>query len=200
MSIRLTCPECSAQFPFAAGVLDDDGKRLAALTGEMEPAFSRAALAYLRLFKPAKTALRTSRALLVLTELKQLVDAGSVCKDERGGLRRPATFKHWVSGIEHMLQQDGRLSLPLANHNYLRSIVFGLADAADAKAEQQHNANVRAPKQPERDVHADWLREQVRKGLMTQEECAAQLAQRAQLKNIAGAALSAIPAKQGATP
>ena len=71
MSIRITCPECSAQYPIAAGLLDDDGKRLAALTGEMEPAMARAALSYLKFFKPAKTALRTSRALSVLQELCQ---------------------------------------------------------------------------------------------------------------------------------
>lgn len=186
MSIKLTCPECSAQYPIAAGLIDDDGKRLAALTGEMEPAMARAALSYLKFFKPAKTSLRTSRALVILQELHELVRSGTVCKDERGGMRRPATFRAWIAGIENMHQVEARLTLPLANHNYLRSIVFGLADGIDAKAEATHDAGIRNnartivdDKQPMKkiDVKLDILKDWHARGLYSKEQYDAKLAE-----------------------
>ncbi len=33
----------------------------------------------------------------------------------------------WVVGIEQMVEQRNKLTLPLNNHNYLRAIVYGIA-------------------------------------------------------------------------
>ncbi len=60
--MRITCPNCCESYPIDAGFADDDGKRLAALFAGMEPVLGRAVIGYLRLFRPAKTALRTVRA------------------------------------------------------------------------------------------------------------------------------------------
>ena len=49
----------------------------------------------------------------------------------------------WVAGIEQMLQQGERLTLPLASHGYLREVVYGLADKADAMAERQREEALR---------------------------------------------------------
>lgn len=175
--MKLTCPSCGAEYPIEAGLLEDDGKRLAAILGEMEPTLARAAISYLRLFKPTKTALRTTRAIKLLQELLALVRVGTVCRDERGGLRRPAPIAAWVAGIEQMLQQPGRLQLPLSNHNYLRQVVYGLADAADAKAERQHEKELRSrPRGPSSDPlqkmndHLRWLQTQLERKFITQEE------------------------------
>lgn len=176
--MKLTCPSCGAEYPIEAGLLEDDGKRLAAVLGEMEPILARAAIAYLRLFKPTKTALRTARAIKILHELLTLVRAGTVCRDERGGIQRPAPIAAWVAGIDQMLQQPGRLQVPLSNHNYLRHVVFGLADAADAKAEKQREQDIRArprapapldPKQKLND-HLQWLATQLARGFIDQAE------------------------------
>ena len=142
--MHVTCPSCHEPFPIAAGFLEADGKRLAALLAEMEPVLGRAVLAYLRLFKPAKQGLRTSRAVKLVAELDALVREGTVCRDERGGVRRPATPATWAQGIEQLLQQTERLTLPLANHHYLRAIVYGIADQADAAAERLRETNKRA--------------------------------------------------------
>lgn len=141
--MRVTCPCCGEAFPLEAGFLEADGKRLATLLAAMPPELGRAAIGYLRLFKPQKQGLRTLRAVKLVSELASLVDAGDVCRDERGGVRRPATAALWAQGIEQMLQQADKLTLPLANHHYLRAIVYGLADAADAKAERAHEAELR---------------------------------------------------------
>lgn len=142
--MQLVCPCCDTPFPIEAGLADADGKRLAALLAEMDPALGRAVIGYLRLFRPAKQALRTARAAKLVAELDALVRAGTVCRDERAGVRRPATTAHWVAGIEQMLEQRERLTLPLSTHHYLRAIVFGLADQADAAAERQREADARA--------------------------------------------------------
>lgn len=124
-------------------MIDADGKRLAAIFAAMEPTLGRAAIGYLRMFKPAKTALRNARALKVVGELDALVRAGSVCRDERGGLRRPTTPATWAAGIEQILASPPKV-LPLTGNNYLRSIVYGLADQADAVAERSREAVMRS--------------------------------------------------------
>lgn len=183
--MKLTCPSCGAEYPIEAGLLEDDGKRLAAVLGEMEPILARAAIAYLRLFKPTKTALRTVRAIKILHELLTLVRAGSVCRDERGGIHRPAPTAAWVAGIDQMLQAPGRLQLPISNHNYLRQVVFGVADAADAKAEKQREQDIRArprapaPADPRQQLtdHLNWLADQLARGFMTQADHDSQVAE-----------------------
>lgn len=144
--MRATCPECGAQAHVSAFFVEDDGKRLFALAAEMQPELGRAVTGYLGLFKPVKTALRLARAVKLVQELVALVATGDVCKDERNGVRRPASPSIWAAGIETMLAQRASLSLPLDNHNYLRAVVFGLADKADAATERQKEAGARVGK------------------------------------------------------
>lgn len=169
--MRVTCPSCTTDFPLEAGLIEADGKRLAAQMAGMEPMLGRAVIGYLRLFKPAKTGLRNARAVKIVAELEVLIAPGSVCADERGGIRRTATPALWAAGIEQMLATPPS-GLPLANHNYLRRIVFGLADrAADAPSRTSDAvapvATVRrgpSPAGPEEsplDSHLGWLRQQL---------------------------------------
>jgi hypothetical protein len=101
----------------------------------MEPRLGRAALAYMRLFSPAKRGLRTSRAIKLVEELMLLVKAGSVTRDARTSDCKPTSPAMWAAGIEQMLAQRERLSLPLDNHHYLRAVVFGIA--SDPQLAQQ---------------------------------------------------------------
>lgn len=142
--MHATCPHCAFQAEIEAFFADDEGKRLAAIMAELPPECGRAVLAYLRLFKPAKTGLRTARAVKLSRELADLINAGDVCKDERSGIRRPASPAMWAQGIEQMLAQRDRLTLPLDSHGYLRAVVYGIADSADAVVERQKHADARA--------------------------------------------------------
>lgn len=181
--MQLTCPCCSTEFPIDAGFADADGKRLAALFVEFEPALGRAVIAYLRLFKPRKTALRTARAVKLVQQLLDLVKAPNVCRDERGGVRRPATPAVWTAAIEQMLQGREKLVLPIDSHNYLRAIAFGLADAADAVVERKKEADLRVGNRPqETSVEADparehlaWLKQQRDYGAIDDGEYAKQV-------------------------
>lgn len=186
--MQVTCPCCDVEFPIEAGFADDDGKRLAAVLADFEPALGRSVLRYLRLFKPAKTALRSARAAKLVRELAELAKAGTVCRDERSGLRRPASAAVWNAGIEQMLANRTALSLPLENHNYLRAVVFGLADQADAQAEQAREQARRTPRRttdgpspirPAEDplkATLAWLRQQLEYGQIDPDEYASQVA------------------------
>ncbi|HEY0915716.1 MAG TPA: hypothetical protein VGE33_11960 [Thermomonas sp.] len=179
-----TCPHCAFQGEIEAFFVDDDGKRLAAVVAELPAECGRAVLAYLRLFKPPKTGLRTARAVKLAREVVALVAAGTVCKDERSGVRRPALPSMWAQGIEQMLAQRDRLSLPLESHGYLRAVVYGLADSVDAAAERQREADARVGKHlregSEKSVSAPvesklqnalaYIAQQVHVGTMSQEQ------------------------------
>lgn len=184
--MQATCPDCGAHGHLSAFFAEGDGKRLAAVLAGMTPELGRATIAYLGLFKPAKTALRMARAVKLAHELESLATAGSVCRDERGGVRRPCTPATWAAGIEQMLQQRAVLTLPLENHNYLRAVVFGLADKADAAAERQREADARVGKHltsPSGKAVASsesklenllaWISQQVSIGAMVPEEAEA---------------------------
>lgn len=144
--MRATCPDCGADAHVSAFFAEADGKRLAALLANMPPDLGRAAIGYLGLFKPAKTALRLPRCVKLVQELADLVKSGDVTNDERGDVRRPTTPALWAAGIEQMLAQRAALTLPLKGHNYLRAIVYGLADQADAAAERRKEADARVGK------------------------------------------------------
>ena len=181
--MRATCPECGAIGHVAAFFADDDGKRLMVAVLDLPAELHRPVLSYLGLFKPPKNALSSPRATRLVAGLKELVDAGSVCRDERGDARRTTTAAMWAEGIEQMLNGRGTLTLPLANHNYLRAVVFTIADTTEARAEQKveqtrqagrhrtDNPTKREPTQREKfDNHVGWLKSQLGYDAMTKDE------------------------------
>ena len=143
MSMRLTCPACGCVGDVEAFVIEDEAKRLAVSFAAMDPALGRAVLSYLRLFKPHSQALRLGRAVKIVSELMALVESGTVCRDERTDVRRAATPSMWAAGIDQMLASPPS-GLPLANHHYLRAVVFGIADSSEAKAEARVEEQRRA--------------------------------------------------------
>jgi hypothetical protein len=191
--MQLCCPTCGTEFPIEAGWSEADGKRLAALTAGIDPVVARPAMQYLRLFKPAKTALRIPKAMRLLEELAALIATGRVCRDERGGVERPAKPAHWAAGMEQMVERRSALSLPLDNHNYLRAVVFGIADFADATAERAREdaARNRGASSPAPTTSAAvapdtenpfqkklaWIEQQLRYGAIDQAEADRQIAE-----------------------
>ncbi|PJJ96446.1 hypothetical protein CO615_10785 [Lysobacteraceae bacterium NML75-0749] len=142
--MHATCPHCAFQAEIEAFFSDDDGKRLAAVVADLPPECARALLRYLRLFKPARQGLRMARAVKIAQEVRILIERGTVARDERTGVHRPVSPAMWAEGMETMLDQRGKLTLPLDGHGYLRAVVFGLADKADAQAERQREEHARS--------------------------------------------------------
>lgn len=110
-------------------------------------------LGYLGLFRPAQRALSWKAALRIMQELSVLIDSGQV--RVQGKVTRPCPPEIWATGMRQMVAQRGSISRPLHNHNYLRQIVWQLADKLDADLEARHcqeerNGNARAERQMER--------------------------------------------------
>lgn len=128
------CPACGFAGEIEAFLVEPEAKRAIARVAALEPAVGKLIGPYLRLFGSGKRGLQLRRAVKLIDELTALIEPGRVARDERTGVRRPATPAMWAAGIEQMLANPP--SGPVQNHNYLRAIVFGLADAADAQAER----------------------------------------------------------------
>lgn len=185
--MQVCCPVCDTDFPIEAGLIEGDGKRLAATLAGLDPVLGRAVIGYLRLFKPAKTALRMARAAKLAGEVATLTSTGTVCRDERSGVRRPCTAATWAAGIEQMLAQRATLTLPLDGHNYLRAVVFGLADKADAAIERQREADARVgknrpgtssagPSETPLERQLAWIEQMLRTDAFTPEQAGAERA------------------------
>src|SRR3990172_718209 len=137
MTLNISCPNCALNFPLVAGLNEADAKRYAALMGELPPALAKPLTQYLALFKPAKTGLTWSRALMLLGELLPDIRRGQV---RRNGRDWPAPADYWSLAIQTMLEQRDKLTLPMRNHGYLYSILSGLADRTEAAQEQRVEA------------------------------------------------------------
>ena len=108
---------------------------------------------YLALFKPPSgRQILPSKSLRLTKEMVALVCKGYVSR--RGKADRPCIPTLWVKGIEIMLENADRFrSDPLENHNYLRKVVYGLADQADAGRERtQHQQVLKGNAQAHRDL------------------------------------------------
>ncbi len=178
------CPSCGFSGEIEAFLIEPEAKRAIARVAALEPAIGKLVGPYLRLFANGKRGVQLRRAVALIDELAALVDAGEVCRDERVGVRRPASPAMWAAGMEQMIGQPP--SGPLKNHHYLRAIVFGLADSADAQAERAREQNARTGRRvsgAETRVVDDpvtialsWTRQQMELGGMTQDEADAYVA------------------------
>lgn len=178
------CPSCGYAGQIEAFLIEPEAKRAIARVAMLEPGIGKVMGPYLRLFGSGKRGVQLRRAVKLIDDLVALVEAGEVCRDERVGVRRVATPAMWATGIEQMLATPP--SGPLQNHHYLRAVVFGLADQADAQAERLREENARAGRRPAtaKSMAADdpvaaavsWTRQQVEFGAMTQDQADAYVA------------------------
>lgn len=100
----------------------------------------KAILGYLGLFRPDKRALSWRKAKRIVDELAALIAPGHV--QLQGKPSRPCPPMLWAMAMEQMAAR-GDLQRPLPNHNYLRKVVWKLADQADSGREQaQRRAEV----------------------------------------------------------
>lgn len=136
----LICPSCGATH--SAEAWENDVKIRQALQAAcaLPPQVSKVVLGYLGLFRPAQRALSWSKSLKIINDLSALIAPGHI--QVQGKPARPCPPHIWAMGIEQMVARTD-LQRPMKNHNYLRSIVWQLADQADAGREHsQHRAEL----------------------------------------------------------
>ena len=149
MSADLSCPVCGAEFDLAVRFKSEESRRtFDRLTANCSPLKARLAQ-YAALAKPPKHKLDTDKALRIITTPLPDIERGAIT---RNGRDWPAPLAAWAQAIDQMLERRnaGALELPMKGHGYLYSILQGMADKAEAAAEQQREQDHRL--RPQRDT------------------------------------------------
>lgn len=131
--MKLTCPSCGAVASAEAWENDARWRDVLQVVASLPAPIPPMVIGYLSLFRPGKSALSPKKALRLASELSALVATGHI--QVQGKVARPCSPRIWAQGMEQMVERRGSLSLPLPNHNYLRQIVWQLADEADRQQE-----------------------------------------------------------------
>ena len=130
----LICPSCGAAHSAEGWENDAVARQSLQAACKLPTTINQVMLGYMGLFRPAKQALRWSKSLKLINELAAMIAQGHI--QLQGKAARPCPPHLWAAGMEQMVDRRPQLSLPLKNHNYLRQIVWQLADQADAGREQ----------------------------------------------------------------
>lgn len=140
--MKLTCPACGAVASAEAWENDMDARRAMQAIVGLPREVGIECFGYLSLFRPSQRALGWKAALRLVQELDALVASGHV--QVQGKPARPAPAIVWAQAMRQMAAQRDSISRPMRNHNYLRQIVWQLADQADARRERQHEQDERS--------------------------------------------------------
>ena len=132
--MKMTCPSCGAVASADAWENDVIIREAVRFVTSLPDPIPKVILSYLSLFRPGRRALSWKKVLRLSGELATLVAAGHI--QVQGKVARTCTPHHWAAGMEQMVDRRQTLSLPLKNHNYLRQVVWQLADQDDAARER----------------------------------------------------------------
>lgn len=131
----LTCPSCGATASACAWENDIAAREAMQAIIDLPTPVAKVCLGYLSLFRPNKRALTWKKAKTLILELSALIAPGHI--QVQGKPARHCPPQVWAMAMAQMVDRAASLQRPLKNHNYLRQIVWQLADQADAKQEQQ---------------------------------------------------------------
>lgn len=132
--MKLVCPICQAEYPLEAAMNDVAARQAVVKAFELTE-LGGLLIRYVQMFKPAKQALSMTKLAKMLDELVPMVKAGQIT---RNGTIYSAPQAYWQQGIETMLAQREKLSLPLKSHGYLLEIISGYGNKAAAAAERKN--------------------------------------------------------------
>lgn len=134
------CQTCGATAPIEWFLAEPVARQVLAAALKLPQPVQDQLLGYLALFRPAGGSMQPKKALRLVKEIAGLVASGVI--QVKGQVARPAAPRVWAGAMEQMQEKRDTLRLPLANHNYLRQIVWTLADQEDARAEAARNKDI----------------------------------------------------------
>jgi hypothetical protein len=135
--MKTICPACGAVASLDALLTDAEGREFVALIPKVPQEIQPVFLRYLALFRPKGRALQWRKASRLLTDLLAEVGKGHI---QAGTCpARPAPVSVWAAAVQRIIDTPP-VSLPLQNHNYLKKIVWDIADVSDREREKQQNA------------------------------------------------------------
>lgn len=148
----VSCPCCNVQLPLEAWLAHTGTREAFLALAGLHPSMRlpMTALRYVGLFAPAKQTMRWERIADLLAEVRELISSGRVSWRHQD---LPAPLDYWLAGMETLLAKTD-LRRPLSNHNYLKAVVAGMSDQAEAGKEakeeegKQHQALARGQSEP----------------------------------------------------
>lgn len=158
MTLAAACPSCATEIGLDAfmrlAVNDEQMRGLVADLVAISLPMSADVLRYLRLFKPAKQALKTETVRRVLAELAPAIKSGQI---EARGRLWACGADGWRAGFAAVFAaaDAGKLKTPLAGNAYLFGVLANMADQLEAKAETQREAERRNPTHAGASVQVD---------------------------------------------
>ena len=143
---QLACPICSSELTLAQLFASEDARIAVARLAIVSVPMGARVLQYCTLFAPPKTRLTVPKQVKLILQLLPDLER---CAITHKGRVWAVPLEAWARGIDQMLtaRDAGRLELPMSGHGYLYSILAGLADKVEGAAEQQAEAERRAPPQ-----------------------------------------------------
>lgn len=132
--MRLVCPSCGAAASAGAWENDAEARAAMAIIADLPRGVAAHALGWLALFRPRSRSLTWKRANRLLEELSVQVHAPEISWGQ--SVPRPNHPQAWAQAMERLLARPPK-ELPLAGHNYLRRMVYAIADEMDAARERK---------------------------------------------------------------
>ncbi len=131
----VACPVCGTRIPLEVWIACTATREAFTALAKLHPSqrLPWTAMRYAALFGPAKQTMRWERIADVLREIGELISTGRV---EWKHQTLAAPLDYWLSAMETMLARTD-LTLPMPNHNYLKSIVAGMSEKSAAVQEQR---------------------------------------------------------------
>jgi len=145
----LSCPVCRADITIEQLFSSEEAQIAFNELVRISIPMGLCVLAYLTLFAPAKNRLNVSRKVNLINELLPDLRRQSITRSGRDWMAPPSA---WSQAIEQMeaARDAGRLQLPLTSHAYLYTILQGIAEKWEGKAEAQREADRRGGAHHER--------------------------------------------------
>ena len=135
--MKTICPACGAVSSLDALLTDAEARGFLEVFVKVHQDIQPASIRYLALFRPRGRALQWRKASRLLEELMEEVRKGHI--QTGASPARPAPVSVWALAFQRIIDAPPG-SLPLQNHNYLKKIVYDIADTADRDREKQRIA------------------------------------------------------------
>ncbi|MFW2176633.1 MULTISPECIES: hypothetical protein [unclassified Moraxella] len=131
--MKTKCPNCGATHSLDSLIMANKGGEAFLQAFDVPSELKTAIIQYLGLFRSAGRDLSFDRVAKLLAELNPVIKAGKVTFDRQ---TFDTPIPAWVWAIEQAIKarDDGRLTLPLKNHNWLYAVMRQFDPRKDAPA------------------------------------------------------------------
>ena len=140
----LACPVCGTELDMAVLFSSETDQRALARLAAVSIPLGTRVLQYITLFQPPKTRLTAAKKIKLMLQLLPDLERKAI---HHKGRDWNVPLDAWALAFDQMLlaRDQGKLELPMKGHGYLYAVLSGMADKFESQAEQQREADRRAP-------------------------------------------------------